>query len=63
MRFTDLFITRPVLAIVVSLGVLLAGGLFGVTGVVFATPLLVAMMVLVRTLYVEDALEGGHASG
>jgi predicted PurR-regulated permease PerM len=43
------------------LGVLLAGGLFGVTGVVFATPLLVATMVLVRTLYVEDALEGGHA--
>ena len=42
------------------LGVLLAGGLFGVTGVVFATPLLVATMVLVRTLYVEDALEGGR---
>lgn len=48
---------------VLSLGaVLVFGTLFGITGVVFGTPLMVLAMVLVRTLYVEQTLEsGGHA--
>jgi predicted PurR-regulated permease PerM len=44
---------------VLSLGaVLVFGTLFGIPGVVFGTPLMVLAMVLVRRLYVEQALEG-----
>jgi predicted PurR-regulated permease PerM len=44
---------------VLSLGaVLVFGTLFGITGVVFGTPLMVLAMVLVRVLYVEQTLEG-----
>jgi predicted PurR-regulated permease PerM len=44
---------------VLSLGaVLVFGTLFGISGVVFGTPLMVLAMVLVRTLYVEQTLEG-----
>lgn len=39
-------------------GVVIFGTLFGIAGVVFATPLLVTSMVLVRELYLERALEG-----
>jgi predicted PurR-regulated permease PerM len=39
-------------------GVLVFGTLFGIAGVVFATPLLVVCTVLVRELYVERVLEG-----
>jgi predicted PurR-regulated permease PerM len=41
-------------------GVVVFGTLFGVAGVVFATPLLVVCMILVRELYVERALEGAQ---
>ena len=36
--------------------------LFGVTGVVFATPIAVVVMALVKHLYVEDTLEGSDKS-
>jgi predicted PurR-regulated permease PerM len=43
---------------VLTLAAIIAFGvLFGVWGVIFATPLLVAVMVVVRMLYVEDVLE------
>jgi predicted PurR-regulated permease PerM len=49
---------------VLSLGaVLVFGTLFGITGVVFGTPLMVLAVVLVRTLYVEQTLEGGGDAG
>ena len=38
------------------------GVLFGFVGLLVATPLLLAVMVLVRMLYVEDVLEGREAS-
>lgn len=44
----------PVLALV---AVLAFGLLFGAPGVIFATPLMVALMILVRRLYVHDILE------
>jgi predicted PurR-regulated permease PerM len=37
------------------------GLLFGVLGVLFATPLAVVTMVLVRELYVKDVLESPEA--
>jgi predicted PurR-regulated permease PerM len=33
------------------------GLLFGLAGIIFATPLMVVVMVLVEKLYVEDVLE------
>ena len=45
------------IAAVVAFGVL-----FGFVGLLVATPLLLAVMVLVRMLYVEDVLEGREAS-
>lgn len=41
------------------LAIVACGLLFGVLGVIFATPLVVVVMVLVRKLYVEDTLERG----
>jgi predicted PurR-regulated permease PerM len=41
------------------LSVVIGGLLLGVPGVVFATPLAVVAMTLVKTLYVEDTLEHG----
>ena len=47
---------------VLSLGsVLVFGTLFGLPGIVFGTPLMVLVMVLVRRLYVEETLEGRAA--
>lgn len=46
----------PALALI---SVVVAAGLFGIPGVLFATPLMVVLMVLVRKLYVEDTLENG----
>lgn len=43
----------PVLGLI---GILIFGGLFGVFGVLFATPLMVVAMILVQRLYVEGAL-------
>ena len=43
----------PALWIVASVGL---GALFGAYGVLFAMPLLLVVMILVRMLYVEDAL-------
>lgn len=40
-------------------GQVLLGTLAGILGLLFAVPLLAAALVLVRTLYVEDALGGG----
>ena len=48
---------------VVGLLAIVAGGLLlGVPGVVFATPLAVVIMRLVKHLYVEDALESGSSA-
>jgi predicted PurR-regulated permease PerM len=46
------------------IGVVVFGLLFGVLGVLFATPLMVVVMVLTQKLYVEAALRDGpqHAS-
>ncbi|MBC5784043.1 AI-2E family transporter [Ramlibacter sp. USB13] len=41
--------------------VVVAAGLFGLTGVLLATPLAVVAMLLVKALYVEAALEGAPA--
>jgi predicted PurR-regulated permease PerM len=49
----------PALGILAIVGL---GSLFGAYGVLFATPLLLVVMVLVRMLYVEDVL-GDHAAG
>ena len=43
--------------VVALLSIVAAGLLFGVMGVIFATPLAVVVMALVRHLYVEDTLE------
>lgn len=44
------------------LAVVVFAAWFGIPGVVFATPLMVVVMVLVRKLYVEDFLESSHAA-
>ncbi len=44
----------PVLGL---MAVVVFGGLFGITGVVFATPMMVVLMIVVQTLYVEGVLE------
>lgn len=44
----------PVLGLV---GVLIFGGLFGIFGILFATPLMVVVMILVQKLYVQYGLE------
>lgn len=44
----------PVLGL---LAVVIFGMLFGIAGVVFATPLMVVVLILIHTLYVEDVLE------
>lgn len=44
------------------LSVLVFGVLFGPLGIVFGTPLMVVLMILVRKLYVEDLLEGGDGA-
>lgn len=49
----------PVIAL---FSILIGGTLFGVLGIVFATPLAVVVMVLVQNLYVEDTLEKPKAS-
>ena len=50
----------PALTISTQVGM---GILFGAAGVVLATPFTAAMLVLVKRLYVEDALEGRVATG
>jgi predicted PurR-regulated permease PerM len=35
--------------------------MFGAMGVIFATPMAVAVMAMVQHLYVEDTLENGRA--
>ncbi|WP_119154651.1 AI-2E family transporter [Caldimonas tepidiphila] len=42
---------------------LIFGILFGPVGVVFATPMMVIALVLVRKLYIEDTLQSGQESG
>lgn len=49
----------PVIAL---LSIVACGLLFGVLGVVFATPMAVVVMVLVKRLYIEDTLEHGRPS-
>lgn len=49
----------PVLAITASV---IFGLLFGIIGIIFATPLMVVVMVLVRKLYIEDFLEGAPSA-
>ena len=48
-------------ALLLSMQVLL-GYTAGLVGLILATPLLVVLMVLVRTIYVERVLEGGEAA-
>lgn len=48
----------PVLGILAGV---IFGVLFGLVGVLFATPLIVVVMVLVQTLYIEAFLESGGA--
>lgn len=50
----------PVLGV---FAVLVFGSIFGLMGVVLATPLMVVLMVLVRTLYVEHYLESRSVPG
>lgn len=45
--------------VVALLSIVVCGLLFGILGVLFATPMAVVVMALVRHLYVEDTLEGG----
>ncbi|SOZ38431.1 AI-2E family transporter [Cupriavidus neocaledonicus] len=47
----------PVLSI---LSAVVFGALFGIVGVLFATPMMVVAMTIVRTLYVDNFLEHGH---
>lgn len=47
----------PVIAL---LSIVACGLLFGVMGVIFATPMAVVIMAMVQHLYVEDTLENGH---
>jgi predicted PurR-regulated permease PerM len=48
----------PVIAL---LSIMAAGLMFGVMGVIFATPMAVVVMAMVQHLYVEDTLENGRA--
>jgi predicted PurR-regulated permease PerM len=48
----------PVMSLV---AVVAFGTLFGMMGIVVATPLIVVLLVLVRRLYVEETLEGQPA--
>jgi predicted PurR-regulated permease PerM len=48
----------PVLAL---LSIVAGGLLFGVLGVIFATPMAVVVMTLVKHLYVEDTLESDNS--
>jgi predicted PurR-regulated permease PerM len=48
----------PVIAL---LSIVACGLLFGVMGVIFATPMAVVIMAMVQHLYVEDTLENGRA--
>lgn len=50
----------PVIAL---LSVVAFGLLFGIPGIIFATPIAVVVTALVRHLYVEDTLENGHPRG
>lgn len=43
------------------IGMLIFGGLFGIFGILFATPLMVVVMILIKRLYVEGALQGQTA--
>lgn len=59
------FIQRWAVALPPVLGILAAvvfGLLFGIVGIVFATPLMVVTMVLVQKLYIEGMLESGTAA-
>jgi predicted PurR-regulated permease PerM len=47
----------PVIAL---LSIVACGLLFGVMGVIFATPMAVAVMAMVQHLYIEDTLENGR---
>ncbi|HEY1108582.1 MAG TPA: AI-2E family transporter, partial [Opitutaceae bacterium] len=49
----------PVIAL---LSIVACGLLVGVLGVIFATPMAVVVMVLVKRLYIEDTLEHGRPS-
>lgn len=49
----------PVLGLV---SVIMFGSLFGIAGVLFATPLMVVVMILVKQLYIENALEGASSA-
>lgn len=49
----------PVIAL---LSIVACGLVFGVLGVIFATPMAVVVMVLVKRLYIEDTLEHGRPS-
>ena len=56
------FVQRWAVALPPALGVIalvVFGLLFGVMGVIFATPLMVVVMILVQKLYVQDVLESG----
>ena len=48
----------PVIAL---LSIVACGLLFGVMGVIFATPMAVAVMAMVQHLYIEDTLENGRS--
>jgi predicted PurR-regulated permease PerM len=48
----------PVIAL---LSIVASGLMFGAMGVIFATPMAVAVMAMVQHLYVEDTLENGRA--
>lgn len=51
--------TPPVLILLAAVGF---GALFGLAGVLLATPLLIVTMILVRMLYVEDVLSDYDAA-
>lgn len=56
-------IQRRTVALPPALGlmsVIIFGGLFGIPGILLATPLMVVIMILVKRLYIEQALEGGN---
>src|SRR5690606_28141479 len=43
------------------IAVILFGVLFGIPGILFATPLMVVAMILVQKLYIKDGLENGSS--
>ena len=51
---TERFVNLPPVLTIIA--VTLVGALFGILGLIVAAPLVVAVMVLVKTLYVEDTL-------